>query len=91
MRFSTSGLFFDSVSPKPLSIPLGPFLNFFENSEIFAAQGPPPVSLTPVSNFKFTLWSEHRDIITSGKFAAGALTLVVNLDLRISTRIFKNI
>ncbi len=41
-RFSTSGFFHESVSPKQLSIPLirG------------AAQGAPPVSLTPVVNGK---------------------------------------
>jgi hypothetical protein len=31
-RISTSGFFHESVSPKPLSIQLGPFQFFFENS-----------------------------------------------------------
>jgi hypothetical protein len=31
--------FHESVSPKPLSIPQGPFQIFFENLEIFTAQG----------------------------------------------------
>jgi hypothetical protein len=77
MRFSTSGFFHESVSPKPLSIPLGPFRKF---AEIFAAQGAPPVSVTPVANgkkifnyikvtyryifaFKFTLRSQQPDIV----------------------------
>jgi hypothetical protein len=36
MRFSTSGFGMNQFHPKPLSIPLEPFL-------IFAAQGAPPV------------------------------------------------
>jgi hypothetical protein len=40
--------FHESVSPKPLSIQLGPFEFFSRFVEIFAAQGAPPVStLTP--------------------------------------------
>jgi hypothetical protein len=42
----------ESVSPKPLSIPLGPFRIFRKFAEIFAAQGSPPVLLTPVANEK---------------------------------------
>jgi hypothetical protein len=38
-RFLTSGFFHESVSPKPLSIPLGPFQIFSKIAEIFAAQG----------------------------------------------------
>jgi hypothetical protein len=34
-----SGFFHESVSPKPLSIPLGPFRIFRKFAEIFAAQG----------------------------------------------------
>ncbi len=45
-----SGFFHESVSPKPLSIPLGPFRIFRKFAEIFAAQGWPPVSTTPVAN-----------------------------------------
>ncbi len=45
-----SGFFHESVSPKPLSIPFGPFFRKF--LEIFAAQVAPPVSLTPVANGK---------------------------------------
>ncbi len=40
----------ESVSPKPLNIPLGPFQIFWKFAEIFAAQGWPPVSTTPVAN-----------------------------------------
>jgi hypothetical protein len=39
--------FHESVSPKPLSIQLGLF--FWKFAEIFAAQGAPQVSLTPVA------------------------------------------
>ncbi len=46
--------FFLRISfPKPLSVPLSPFQTFSKFEEIFAAQGAPPVSLTPVSNGKF--------------------------------------
>ena len=52
---STSGFFHKSVSPKPLNKPIVPFRFFFENSQRYAhcaAQGAPPVSLTPVANVK---------------------------------------
>jgi hypothetical protein len=43
----------ESVSPKPLSIQIGPFQIVSKiRGEIFAAQGAPPVSLTPVANGK---------------------------------------
>jgi hypothetical protein len=46
--------FHESVSPKPLRIPLGPFFEFSRKfAEIFAAQGSPPVLLTPVANGKY--------------------------------------
>jgi hypothetical protein len=48
-RFFASGFFPESVSPKPLIIPLGTFQIF---AKIFAAQGLLPVSLTPVANGK---------------------------------------
>jgi len=48
MRFFASGFFHESVSPKPLTIPFGPFKFFQKFVEIFAAQGLPPVS--PVAN-----------------------------------------
>jgi hypothetical protein len=41
-----------AVSPKPLSIPLGPFEFFRKFAEIFAAQGAPPVSLAKIFNQK---------------------------------------
>jgi hypothetical protein len=55
-------LFHESVSPKPLRIPLGPFQIFFwKLAEIFAAQDALLVSLTPVSNkkkrFKCFVWA----------------------------------
>jgi hypothetical protein len=44
-RFSSSGFFYESVSPKPLSILLRPFQIFFSAIRgVFAAQG------TPVAN-----------------------------------------
>jgi hypothetical protein len=46
----TSVFFHESVPPKPLSILLGPFLIFL--ADIFAAQGAPLMSLTPVANIK---------------------------------------
>ncbi len=42
--------FHESVSPQPQSIPLGPFRIFKKFAEIFASQGAPPVSTTPVAN-----------------------------------------
>jgi hypothetical protein len=44
--------FHESVSPQPLSIPIGPFRIFPKFSEIFAAESAPPVFLTPVANGK---------------------------------------
>jgi hypothetical protein len=35
-RFFASGFFHESVSPNPLSIPLGPFRSFFENSRRYS-------------------------------------------------------
>jgi hypothetical protein len=51
-RFFASSFFHQSVSPNPLSIPLGPFQIFTKFTEIFAAQGALPVSLTTVANGK---------------------------------------
>jgi hypothetical protein len=59
MRFSTSGFFHESVSAKPLSIPLGPFQFFRKFAEIFTVQRAPPVSLTLVANEK----SSSRKIV----------------------------
>ncbi len=42
--------FHDSVSPQPQSVPLGPCWIFRKFAEIFASQGAPPVSTTPVEN-----------------------------------------
>jgi hypothetical protein len=52
-RFSASGFFHESVSLKPLSIPLGPFQIFLKICrQKFATQDAPLVSLTPVANRK---------------------------------------
>jgi hypothetical protein len=48
--FNFSDFLHESVSPEPLSIPLGPFRKF-PNFAV-AAQGAPPVLLTLVSNGK---------------------------------------
>jgi hypothetical protein len=45
-------VFYESVSPKPLIIPLGRFEFFRKYAQIYAAQGAPPVSLTPLANEK---------------------------------------
>jgi hypothetical protein len=52
MRFSNSGFCHELVSPKPLSIPLGPFIIFSKICREFAAQGAPPVMLTLGANVK---------------------------------------
>ncbi len=44
--------FHELVSPKPLSITLGPFRFFGKFTEILPAQSVPPVSTTPVANWK---------------------------------------
>jgi hypothetical protein len=66
MRFFASGFFHESSSPKPLQITLGNFRvisNFFRKiAEIFASQGSPLVSTTPVVNLPPVI------IDTGGKF-----------------------
>ncbi len=43
--------FHESIFPQPQSIPFRPFFEFFRKfAEIFASQGAPPVSMTPVAN-----------------------------------------
>ncbi len=49
-RFFASDFFHESVSSQPYSIPLGPFWISWKFAEIFASQGAPPVSTTPVAN-----------------------------------------
>jgi hypothetical protein len=44
MRFPTTGFFHKSVSPRPLSTPLGLFQIFRKLAVVFAAQGAPPVA-----------------------------------------------
>ncbi len=73
-RFSTSSFFHESVSPKPLSIPIGSFEFFRKFAEILAAQCAPPVTLTPVANGKTF---NHKSFnYTGGKFAAGNVDTV---------------
>jgi hypothetical protein len=50
--FFASGLFYESVSPQPQSIPLGSFQIFSKFAEIFASQGAPSVSTTMDANKK---------------------------------------
>ncbi len=65
-RILTSGFLHGSVSPKPLIILLGPFIIFRKFAEIFAAQGAPPVSFTPVvylppvSLLPVAIWHRRR-------------------------------
>ncbi len=54
--------FLESVSPKPLSIILGPF----KFSDILEDQGAPPVSLTPVTNVKNTVFKQKSFNILFG-------------------------
>jgi hypothetical protein len=60
MRFFASGFFHESVSPKPRTIPLGPFNIFRKFVEIFSAQGLPPVSLTPMAICHRRHWHQWR-------------------------------
>jgi hypothetical protein len=65
--------------PPPQSIPFRPFLIFRKFAEIFASQGAPPISTTPVANLPpvsatpaanfYTIFASVVD--TGGKFAAG--------------------
>ncbi len=66
MRFSTSDFLHGSVQPKPLIIHLGPFRNFFENSQrYFTTQGAPPVSLTPVLHLELENGKKSSSFIIS--------------------------
>jgi hypothetical protein len=58
--------FMNQFSQKPLSIPLGSFRIFYKFREIFADQGAPPVSTTPVLNLPLV---PMVSLIQSGKFA----------------------
>jgi hypothetical protein len=49
-RFSTSGFFHESVSPKPRIIPLGGLEFYRKFADVFAVQAALPASLTPVAN-----------------------------------------
>jgi hypothetical protein len=51
-EFFASGFFLESVSPKPLIIPLRSFRIFLKIRGDIGAQGLPPVSTTPVANGK---------------------------------------
>jgi hypothetical protein len=75
MRFPTSGFFHESVS-KSLSIPIGLCQIFQKFTEISAARGAPPVSLTLLANgksFKYFVWTPLGSGVnnTSGKSATG--------------------
>jgi hypothetical protein len=64
-RFSTSGFFHESVSPKPLSIPVGPFRFFSKIRGDIRSSRLPPVSTT--------LAKLVAKFATGGKFAAGVV------------------
>ncbi len=51
-EISSSGFSHESAYPKPLSITLGQFQFFRKFTEIFAAQGAPPVSVEKIFNQK---------------------------------------
>jgi hypothetical protein len=76
-RFSTSGFIHESVSPKPLSLPLGPF-RIFQNS--------PVANLLPVSATNF---STGTPAVLVANLPPVSLTPVAHLDLRKSPRIFE--
>jgi hypothetical protein len=61
---------------------------FRKFAEIFASQDAPLVSTTPVANFATSFASV---VDTGGKFASGATTQVVHLELQISLQIFEKI
>ncbi len=63
--------FHESVSPKHLSIPLGPFRFLRKFAEIFVAQGAPTVSLTPVADEK-SLQSENFSLFFMDTFGCKA-------------------
>jgi hypothetical protein len=52
MRFSTSGFFHNSVSPGPLSIPIGSFQIFLKIRGVFANECLSAVSTTPAKKEK---------------------------------------
>jgi hypothetical protein len=76
-RFFASGFFHESVSPQPESIQIFKFFRKF--AEIFASQGVPPVSTTPVAILPPVLTTPAANSATSfasvvdtgGKFATG--------------------
>jgi hypothetical protein len=59
--------FHESFSPQPLKITLGSFRIFLNFAELFASQGAPPVSTTPVANFATSI-SDNK-----GKSAIGVV------------------
>ncbi len=76
-------IFHESVSPKPLSIPLGSFPIVQNFAEIFAAHGALTVSTTPLAN------NGHNG--TTYTLPPVSLIPVVLLDFPIYTRIFETI
>jgi hypothetical protein len=49
-RYFASGFFMNPLSPSPRKLHLGHFEFFRKFPKIFASQGAPPVSTTPVAN-----------------------------------------
>jgi hypothetical protein len=60
--------FINQFPPSPRVFPLDRFKFFRKFAEIFASQGAPPVSATPVANFS-TIFASVVD--AGGKFATG--------------------
>ena len=71
MRFSTSGFFYESVSPEPPSTPLGPFQIFQKLAEIFANEYLSPVSLTPLINIHSRICPRIFEKIRNGPNGQG--------------------
>jgi hypothetical protein len=68
MRFFASGFFMIQFPPSPRVFHLDRFKFFRKFAEIFASQGAPPVSATPLENF-FPIFACVVD--TGGKFTTG--------------------
>ncbi len=49
-KIFATGFFMNHLPPSPLKITLGSFMFFRKFAEIFASQGAPPISMTPVEN-----------------------------------------
>jgi hypothetical protein len=95
-RFFASGFFHESVSPQPRVFHLDRFEFFRKFAQIFASQGAPPGSMTPVANLppvSTTPATKLPPISTTpvANLPPVSLTPVAKLELRMSPRIFEKI